>query len=109
MIRKVREACEAYGCFMLDFENIPLKLQQLLFKTTAEMFDLPVETKLQYKNLVLSNPFILLYESFGDHCEEEVRAFEKLIWPQGNPQFWHLRFSLKKENGLNLTFLREPW
>ncbi|KAI7991867.1 2-oxoglutarate-dependent dioxygenase AOP2 [Camellia lanceoleosa] len=79
MIRKVKEACEAYGCFMLGYENIPLELQQLLFKNTAEMFDLPVETKLQYKKLcpkdrgyVLSNPFIPLYECFGIHGEEEV-------------------------------------
>ncbi|KAI8006698.1 putative 2-oxoglutarate-dependent dioxygenase AOP1 [Camellia lanceoleosa] len=94
VIRKVREACETYGCFFLKYENLPLELQQLLFKTTGEMFDLPLETKLQYKKptpkeggYVVSNPFIPLYESFGVYGEEEVRAFEKLMWPQGNPQF----------------------
>ncbi|KAI7991143.1 putative inactive 2-oxoglutarate-dependent dioxygenase AOP2 [Camellia lanceoleosa] len=114
MIRKVREDCEAYGCFMLDYENIPLELQQLLFKTTAEMFDLPVETKLQYKKpcpkdrgYVLSNPFIPLYESFGVHCEKEVRAFEKLMWPQGNPQFCEVINSITaKVHELNLLLLR---
>ncbi|KAL7197729.1 hypothetical protein ACSBR2_020284 [Camellia fascicularis] len=114
MIRKVREACEAYGCFVLDYENIPLELQQLLFKTTAEMFDLPVETKLQYEKpspkdggYVLSNPFGPLYESFGVHCEEEVRALEKLMWPQGNPQFCEVINSITaKVHELNLLLLR---
>ncbi|KAI8006691.1 putative inactive 2-oxoglutarate-dependent dioxygenase AOP2 [Camellia lanceoleosa] len=95
---KVREACEVYGIFTLDYENIPLELQQMLFKTTAEIFDLPMETKLQYKKpsprdggYAFSNPYMPLYESIGVYGgEEEVRAFEKLMWPQGNPQpqFW---------------------
>ncbi|CAL5406682.1 unnamed protein product [Camellia sinensis] len=114
MTGKVREACEAYGCFMLDYEKIPLELQQMLFKTTAEMFDLPVETKLQYKKptpkdggYVLSNPFIPLYESFGVYGEEEVRAFERLMWPQGNPQFCEVINSITaKVHELNLLLLR---
>ncbi|KAL7174817.1 hypothetical protein ACSBR2_020283 [Camellia fascicularis] len=114
MIRKVREACEAYGCFVLDYENIPLELQQLLFKTNAEMFDLPVETKLRYEKpspkdggYILSNPFSPLHESFGVHCEEEVRALEKLMWPQGNPQFCEVITSITaKGHELNLLLLR---
>ncbi|KAI8031798.1 putative 2-oxoglutarate-dependent dioxygenase AOP1 [Camellia lanceoleosa] len=114
MTGKVRGACEAYGVFMLDYENIPLELQQILFKTTAEMFDLPMETKLQYKKpspkdggYALSNPYMPLNESIGVYGEEEVRAFEKLMWPQGNPQFCEVINSMTaKVHELNLLLLR---
>ncbi|CAL5406679.1 unnamed protein product [Camellia sinensis] len=114
MTGKVRDACEVYGVFMLDYENIPLEFQQILFKTTAEIFDLPVKAKLQYKKpspkhggYAFSNPYMPLYESLGVYGEEEVQAFEKLMWPQGNPQFCEVINSMTaKMDELNLLLLR---
>ena len=92
--KKVREACEEYGCFLVEYGKFPLELQEELFKTTKEIFDLPEETKLKYtkptprQGYIGSNRFSPLYESFGVYGEDEVQFFEKLMWPQGKPGFW---------------------
>ncbi|GFZ05484.1 hypothetical protein Acr_17g0010560 [Actinidia rufa] len=112
--KKVREACETWGCFVVEYDKIPIELQEELFETTKDMFDLPEETKLKYKKAtpkdggyVVSNPFIPLYESFGVYGEDEVRAFEKLMWPRGKPGFCEVQISITaKMLELNLLLLR---
>ncbi|XP_057460775.1 probable 2-oxoglutarate-dependent dioxygenase AOP1 [Actinidia eriantha] len=112
--KKVREACETWGCFVVEYDKIPIELQEELFETTKDMFDLPEETKLKYKKAtpkdggyVVSNPFIPLYESFGVYGEDEVRAFEKLMWPRGKPGFCEVQISVTaKMLELNLLLLR---
>ncbi|PSS05820.1 2-oxoglutarate-dependent dioxygenase AOP1 [Actinidia chinensis var. chinensis] len=114
LIKKVREAFEEYGCFIVEYDKIPIELQEELFNATKMMFDLPQEKKHLYKKpshrdggYVVSNPFVPLYESFGVYGDHEVRAFEKLMWPEGKPGFCEVLQSVNaKMLELNLLILR---
>ncbi|KAK7410290.1 hypothetical protein VNO78_00965 [Psophocarpus tetragonolobus] len=98
--KKVREACEMHGCFLLMCDDgiVPKGVHEELFNHMKQLFDLPEETKKQHIN---PKPYrgyngnddspIPLCESFGIddlHLSAATpQAFTNLMWPQGNPHF----------------------
>ncbi|KAF9612994.1 hypothetical protein IFM89_004798 [Coptis chinensis] len=94
--KKVREACEEYGCFQVKYNKLPTHLGEEMFKASKELFDLPDEIKVKNLN---SKPYygyigkidaVPLYESLGIEDATTVdgaRTFAQQIWPDGNPVF----------------------
>ncbi|XP_047170235.1 probable 2-oxoglutarate-dependent dioxygenase AOP1 [Vigna umbellata] len=100
MSKKVREACESDGCFLLRCDEINSKgAREELFKNMEELFRLPQQTKQQH---IVSKPFSSFnvnkfmhthYESFGLDdvlLSTSVDTLANLMWPQGNPHFCSL-------------------
>ncbi|KAE9589008.1 hypothetical protein Lal_00012541 [Lupinus albus] len=99
MSKKVREACERYGCFILTYDDdkhFPKVLREDMFMGIKALFDLPKETKLKHKSTKAYRsynsdcPIIPLCQSFGiDDAPlfDTAHAFTNLMWPQGNPPF----------------------
>ncbi|ONI34199.1 hypothetical protein PRUPE_1G468200 [Prunus persica] len=82
LCKRVREACENYGCFEIVYDKIPLQLRAEAFSLVRQLFSLPLETK---KKNVNPKPFhgycgeyphVRLYESLG---LEDASNFEALI------------------------------
>jgi len=104
MSKKVREACESHGCFivMYDKNKIPKSLCENMFMGMKDLFDLPEEIKRKH---ISSTPFssynsddpkIPLSQTFGiDDAShgDNAMAFTNLMWSQGNPTFWYYFFS----------------
>ncbi|KAL5190083.1 putative 2-oxoglutarate-dependent dioxygenase AOP1.2 [Glycine soja] len=73
MSKKVREACESHGCFLLvcDHEIIPKGVHEQFFSNMEALFDLPEETKMKhispkpYSSYNGKSPVIPLSETFG--------------------------------------------
>lgn len=100
MSKKVREALESYGCFILmnDKNKIPKSLCENMLLGMKELFDLPEEIK---KKHISTRP----YSSYKGDCptfpltqtlgiddvfvEDNALAFTNLMWSQGNPTFWY--------------------
>ncbi|KAJ8773518.1 hypothetical protein K2173_005764 [Erythroxylum novogranatense] len=111
--RKVREACESHGCFILMSDKIPQSLRKEMFGGMKALFDLPDETKNRYVN---PRPYrsylgkcsvVPFHQSFGvddAHRLEAAQAFTNLIWPQGNPSFCKALNSMSSKM-LELNFL----
>ncbi|KAL2346794.1 hypothetical protein Fmac_000794 [Flemingia macrophylla] len=97
MSKKVREACESHGCFLLMCDEIiPKGLNEELLKQMEALFDLPEETKKKhispkaYSGYNGKDPVIPLCESFGVddvHLSDSAQTFTNVMWPQGNPSF----------------------
>ncbi|KAG5034254.1 hypothetical protein JHK87_009164 [Glycine soja] len=97
MSKKVREACESHGYFLLMCDEIiPESVREEMFDGMKELFDLPEETKQQhicqkpYRGYIGKNSIIPLCESFGvDDApfSATAEALSNLMWPQGNPHF----------------------
>ncbi|OUZ99651.1 Oxoglutarate/iron-dependent dioxygenase [Macleaya cordata] len=97
LCKKVREACEEYGCFQVVYEKIPVELYEEMVMALRDLFDLPVETK--QKNKSSKQPYsgyigkadvVPLYESLGIEDApilDMAQAFTDLMWPNGNPAF----------------------
>ncbi|CAJ1973757.1 unnamed protein product [Sphenostylis stenocarpa] len=115
MSKKVREACESHGCFLLMCDETPngVHVREEMFNHMKALFDLPEETKQQhvspkpYRSYNGKNSVIPLCESFGiDDIPllNTAEAFTNLMWPQGNPSFCQIlkTMSLKM---LGLSFL----
>ncbi|KAJ1420194.1 Non-heme dioxygenase N-terminal domain [Sesbania bispinosa] len=98
MSKKVREACENHGCFLLLCDEISKGELEELFKALKALFDLPEETKQRhvcpkpYRSYLGKCPVIPLSESFGIDdapLPAMAQAFTHNMWPQGNPVFWY--------------------
>ncbi|XP_062017538.1 probable 2-oxoglutarate-dependent dioxygenase AOP1.2 isoform X2 [Rosa rugosa] len=81
LCKKVREACENYGCFEIVYDKIPPQLRAETFSASRKLFSLPLETK---KHNLNPNPYhgylgpsvrAPLYEGFGF---EEASNYESL-------------------------------
>ncbi|XP_023729455.1 probable 2-oxoglutarate-dependent dioxygenase AOP1 [Lactuca sativa] len=89
-------ALEQYGCFIAEYDQVPLNLNNAVFQALQDLFDLPIETKVQNKSTkplygyVGQIPFIPLYESMGfdySNTLDGVRSFTDVMWPHGNEAF----------------------
>ncbi|BAT78208.1 hypothetical protein LR48_Vigan04g214100 [Vigna angularis] len=97
MSKKVREACENHGYFLLKCDEIlPKSVCEETFHHMKALFDLPDETKEQYvtskpyRNYNGKNSVIPLSESFGiddTFILDKAQAFANFMWPQENPPF----------------------
>ncbi|XP_030464478.1 probable 2-oxoglutarate-dependent dioxygenase AOP1 [Syzygium oleosum] len=93
---KVKQALETYGCFEARFQKVPIDLQKSTLGSVRELFDLPLQTKLQnvsrkpYHGYVGQYPMVPLYESMGiDDADvyEKVDGLTTTLWPEGHPNF----------------------
>lgn len=89
-------ALEEYGCFIAEYDNVPLDLNDAVFRALQDLFRLPIETKVQNKSTkplygyVGQIPFIPLYESMGfdySNTLDGVQSFTDVMWPNGNEAF----------------------
>ncbi|OMO52411.1 Oxoglutarate/iron-dependent dioxygenase [Corchorus capsularis] len=107
LCKRVREACESFGCFEVVYDKISSHLRDETFSLIKELCNLPVQTK--RKNFT-SKPlhgyyepggeFLPFYESFGiddaSNCNS-VRSFADLMWPTGHDHFCKTINTLMKE------------
>ncbi|KAK7410289.1 hypothetical protein VNO78_00962 [Psophocarpus tetragonolobus] len=98
MSKKMREACESYGCFLLMWDElIPKGEFEEMFNGMKLLFDLPEQTKQQhislkpYSSYSGKSPAAPLLQSFGiDNVPlsaASAETFTNLMWPQGNLPF----------------------
>ncbi|KAI3727208.1 hypothetical protein L1987_67019 [Smallanthus sonchifolius] len=87
---------EEYGCFIAEFDKVTPELNDAVFKGLQDLFDLPIEVKVQNKSAkplygyVGQIPFIPLYESLGfdySNTPDGVKSFVDVMWPNGNEAF----------------------
>lgn len=95
----IRGALEDHGFFYALCDKVPMELHNSVFTLMGELFDLPLETKMQKSNS--DKPYhgyygqyaqIPLYESLGISdplTVEEVQKFTKIMWPSGYDHFWY--------------------
>ncbi|KAL9463305.1 hypothetical protein AB3S75_001168 [Citrus x aurantiifolia] len=93
---EIRQAMEDTGCFEAIYNKIPLELHNEIFKAADELFDLPIETKMQntsdkpYHEYFGQYTGIPLYESLAIDDPTNLTAtqsFTDRMWPNGNPPF----------------------
>ncbi|KAI3525089.1 hypothetical protein L1887_03761 [Cichorium endivia] len=90
----VFKALQDYGCFEAK-SVVSIELQESVNDALKQLFDLPVETKLQNTSETafhgyVRSPKVPLYESMGignPFIPENVDNFSDLMWPHGNPKF----------------------
>ncbi|KAB1669196.1 hypothetical protein ES319_1Z155800v1 [Gossypium barbadense] len=97
LCKKVREACETFGCFEVVYEKISTEVREETFGLMKELIEVPVERKqknaspLPYHGWVgPCNQVSLLYEGFGlgDASNyDSIKSFAQLMWPDGHPRF----------------------
>ncbi|KAH1240483.1 putative 2-oxoglutarate-dependent dioxygenase AOP1 [Glycine max] len=93
----IRNALEDHGCFYALCDKVPMKLYNSVFTLMEELFDLPLETKMQkisdkpYHGYYGQFAHLPLYESLGINgplTMEGVQNFAKLMWPAGYDYFY---------------------
>lgn len=95
---KVREALEEYGCFVALYDNVSVELSSNMFDSLKELFDVPLDRKLQnvsekpYHGYFGQNPLMPIHESMGIEDPTlltKTQSFSNLMWPsKGNKLFW---------------------
>ena len=88
----VRRALEEYGCFMAVCDEDSWEIHGAMFHETKELFDLPVEIKVQNTSDKLGfgigqYPNLLLEYSSIEMSRETIQSFTRLMWPSGNDSF----------------------
>lgn len=95
----VRKALEEFGCFEARFDRVPLEQRDAMLGALKELFDLPLQTKLQnvskkpFHGYVGQYPQVPLFESMGiDNADEleKVDALARTLWPEGHPGFRYM-------------------
>ncbi|TMW82003.1 hypothetical protein EJD97_007112 [Solanum chilense] len=93
---QVHKALVEYGCFEASFDKIPIHLKKSIFESLQEIFDLPLQTKLEnistkpFHGYVGQFPSLPLFESMGiddANIPRKADEFAQILWPQGNPSF----------------------
>lgn len=93
---QVHKALVEYGCFEALFNKISAETRKAVFTSVEELFDLPLQTKLQnaskkpFHGYVGQYPQVPLYESMGiddANIAGKVEDVTKVLWPEGNPSF----------------------
>ncbi|MFQ6651119.1 hypothetical protein Gotur_023082 [Gossypium turneri] len=98
LCKKVREACETFGCFEVVYDTISTEVREVMFRLMKELVEVPVERKQKNTSPLPYHGWIgpcaqvsLLYEGFGigDVSNfDSVKDFAQLMWPEGHPRFW---------------------
>ncbi|KAG6649533.1 probable 2-oxoglutarate-dependent dioxygenase AOP1 [Carya illinoinensis] len=105
LCKRVREACENYGCFEVAYDKIPTQSRAETFSAIRQLFDLPLYTKQKNVNLYPTLGYrgqiaaIPLYESLGIEDAsnfESLKSFTGLMWPGGHDQFCQAVISILK-------------
>ncbi|XP_004295486.1 PREDICTED: feruloyl CoA ortho-hydroxylase 1-like [Fragaria vesca subsp. vesca] len=118
LCKKVREACENYGCFEIVYDRIPPQLKAETFCVSRELFSLPLEKKKKnlnpepYQGYIGPSVRYPLYEGFGFEQAsnyESLRSLTEEILPNGHDQFCTVISMMKKldelKNMINLMIL----
>ncbi|OMO80571.1 Oxoglutarate/iron-dependent dioxygenase [Corchorus olitorius] len=97
LCKRVREACENFGCFEVVYDKISSHLKEETFSSIRQFFDLPLETKKKYVN---PKPYHGYYEVLGllsslsesiglEHASNfnSLKSFSQLMWPNGHDHF----------------------
>ncbi|KAK8319392.1 hypothetical protein V6Z11_A13G238400, partial [Gossypium hirsutum] len=97
LCKRVREACETFGCFEVVYEKISPKVREETFGLMKELVEVPVERKQKNASPMPYHGWVgpcsqvsLLYEGFGlgDASNyDSVKSFAQLMWPDGHPRF----------------------
>ncbi|KAB5574134.1 hypothetical protein DKX38_001328 [Salix brachista] len=97
----VRLALEEYGCFVVEYNKLPLEMRDEVFGVLKELFDLPTETKMKNRYAKPLNGYVgqiaklPLHESMGIDNATSIAAtqnFTDLMWPDGNDRFCEYAF-----------------
>ncbi|XP_073111056.1 deoxypodophyllotoxin synthase-like [Elaeis guineensis] len=89
---------ESFGCFEAVYDGVCPELKEALFgQAIGQLFVLPLETKRQNGSNKPHQGYIgqiptMTYESLrvdGAPNLEKVEEFARLMWPQGDPNFWY--------------------
>ncbi|KAL6137685.1 hypothetical protein ACLB2K_062974 [Fragaria x ananassa] len=103
--KEIKYALEEYGCFEAIYNKVPLELHNSTFSVLQDLFDLPLETKMQstsdrpYHSYFGQYSFLPLYESLGvdkPTTIEGVQRFISIMWPEGNDKFCESAHSYSK-------------
>ncbi|KAK8365253.1 hypothetical protein V6Z11_A02G041600 [Gossypium hirsutum] len=91
LCKRVREACETYGCFEVVYEKISTELRNKMFGLMKDLVKLPLERKQKNVSSIPYHGYIgpgslfsLLYEGFGlvdASNHDSVKNFTQLMWP----------------------------
>ncbi|CDO98087.1 unnamed protein product [Coffea canephora] len=102
----VRKALESYGCFVAVYKNISPELHDKMLNLSKELFDVPVEIKVQNTSDYLGfgyggnysvMPLIEYLGITNAATLEATKDFTNLIWPDGNDSFCETAFSYAKQ------------
>ncbi|KAL3366470.1 hypothetical protein AABB24_011249 [Solanum stoloniferum] len=95
---QVHKALVEYGCFEASFDKIPIHLRKSIFESLQEIFDLPLQTKLENISTkpfhgYISTKIFPSFPLFESMCVDDANIrgkaekFAQILWPQGNPSF----------------------
>ncbi|KAB2050124.1 hypothetical protein ES319_A13G224700v1 [Gossypium barbadense] len=97
LCKRVREACETFGCFDVVYKNISTKIREDAFELLKELVEVPVERKQKNTSPLPCHGWVgpseqvsVLYEGFEDADAsnyDSVKSFAQLMWPNGHPRF----------------------
>ncbi|TYH27068.1 hypothetical protein ES288_A02G039800v1 [Gossypium darwinii] len=97
LCKRVREACETYGCFEVVYEKISTELRNKMFGLMKDLVELPLERKQKNVSSIPYHGYIgpgslfsLLNEGFGlvdASNHDSVKNFTQLMWPDDHAQF----------------------
>ncbi|OMO52399.1 Oxoglutarate/iron-dependent dioxygenase [Corchorus capsularis] len=106
LCKRVREACENYGCFEVVYGKIPRKLREETFSSLRELIEVPLENKQKNVNPKPYHSYfgpcshVSLYEGFGIEDASNynsVQSFAQLMWPHGHNKFCNAVNTMVKE------------
>ncbi|GMI84237.1 hypothetical protein like AT1G52820 [Hibiscus trionum] len=107
LCKKVREACETYGCFQVVYGKISRKIRDETFGLLKELVDeVPLERKQKNVNPKPYHSYFgpcsqqSLYEGFGIEDAsnyDSVESFAQLMWPDGHPYFCETMNTIVKQ------------
>ncbi|KAE8678797.1 calcium uptake protein 1 [Hibiscus syriacus] len=95
--KRVREACEMYGCFQVVYEKISRRVREETFALLKDLVEeVPLERKQMNANPKPYHSYFgpcsqdSLYEGFGIEDAsnyDSVKSFAHIMWPDGHPYF----------------------
>jgi isopenicillin N synthase-like dioxygenase len=103
--RDVQNALEEFGCFVAMNYELPPELHSSAFSASRDLYDLPVETKVQNTSIFPGSGYgggyvtLPLFEYFSiDNAAtlEGTEFFTNLMWPDGNDHFCKSALSFSK-------------